>query len=979
MQHLLEGLNSAQEQAVLHADGPLMIIAGAGTGKTTVITRRIAGLIERGLAEPQHILALTFTDKAAAEMEERVEALLPISTLDFWISTFHGFGERILKEHALDIGLPNDFRLLSDTEQLLLLREHIEDFDLDYYRPKGNPTKFVQALISHFSRLKDEDITPREYMAYAESLKLDQDLELSSRYAELSIDEQARLDESRRINELASAYMQYQELLRSQHALDFGDLIVETMHLFQQRPALLKKYREQFKYILVDEFQDTNIAQYDLIKLLAAPENNLTIVADDDQAIYSFRGASMSNILHFKRDYPKSTEVSLTQNYRSRQGILDMAYSVITHNNPYRLEETLHINKKLTAQVDEKAIIEHIHAQTLEGEAKLIADKIIELKKNDPTLQWNDFAVLVRANDHAQSVLPYLERMRIPYQFLASSGLFAKPIVLDIIAALKLIDNYHESRAMYRLLISPVWNIPVEDVMAIMRDVSKNTQSLYQACIDIRTISDISESTYTTIERILELIQTLSQSARFQTVGEIVLLFLEKSGYIHWIAGHPEQKTAEFTLYIHQFYSYIEQFERAQTEKSVRNFVKELQMMIDAGEEGRLKPDFDEGPEAVKIMTVHGSKGLEFEYVFIMNLVDKRFPSIGRKEAIPVPDALIKDTLPDGDWHVQEERRLFYVALTRARTGIFLTSAEDYGGARKKKPSIFLGEAGFVDMKPTPTGDTLLSRSTEAPVTQVSAGLTHTPRTFSYSQLKAYETCPWQYRFGFVLKVPVPGKHSFSFGKSIHATLYEFFRRIKEENDLTQGDLFGATKENASSTRTLDELMQIYQEKWIPHWYTSVRQRDEYFAKGKEALKAFYDLHHAHWPQTLFLEKSFQVKVGKHVLKGAIDRVDDTPEGAVIIDYKTGNFPKTGKKEMEQLYVYALALREVFKVEPAKLQYYFLEDNKTITQDVDPEAVEEVSEWVNALAEKILSGNFTATPGMHCKFCDFRDICEFRA
>jgi len=344
---ILENLNAEQKEAVLHEGGPLLIIAGAGTGKTTVITRRIAHLIQSGIAGADEILALTFTEKAAGEMEERVESLLPMGYVDLWISTFHAFCERILKNHALDVGLSNDFKLLSDTEQWLMLREHIEDFDLDYYRPKGNPTKFVQALISHFSRLKDEDILPEEYMEYATQLQLDTDSEFTKRTTEMSEEQKAAVDEAQRVMEVAKAYVQYQQILRDNNALDFGDLIVETIHLFKERPALLAQYRAQFKHVLVDEFQDTNVAQYDLIKLLAAPANNLTVVADDDQAIYSFRGASMSNILIFKDEFQNAQEISLVENYRSTQDILDMAYDFIQHNNPNRLEEQLKIAKRL--------------------------------------------------------------------------------------------------------------------------------------------------------------------------------------------------------------------------------------------------------------------------------------------------------------------------------------------------------------------------------------------------------------------------------------------------------------------------------------------------------------------------------------------------------------------------------------------------------------------------------------------------------
>lgn len=982
---LLEGLNTQQTQAVTHTDGPLLIVAGAGTGKTTVVTRRIAHLIMSGHAASNEILALTFTEKAAGEMEERVDALVPYGTHDLWISTFHAFGERILQDHAIDIGLPTDCKLLSDTEQTVLLREHIDNFDLDYYRPKGNPTKFVQALISHFSRLKDEDITPAEYMAHAEQLQKDTDSEFAKKKKGLSEEEQAQVDEARRVMEVAKAYVQYQQLLRSKNALDFGDLIVECMHLFKERPAILQNYRKQFKYILVDEFQDTNFAQYALIKMLATPRNNLTVVADDDQAIYSFRGASMSNILIFKKDFPKSTEISLTENYRSAQNILDLAYDFIQHNNPNRLEETLKINKHLHAQTTAEGVISHLHAQTVEGEAKLVTDTILELKNAHPVLRWSDFAILVRANDQANIFIPYLERARVPYQFLASQGLFAKSVIIDIISFLKLLDNYHESRALYRVLSYQLWNIPPEDLMRMLNFGYKNGHSLFETCRMVRAVPQLADTTYKTVESILALVEKISIEARTQTAGEVLLRFLDSSGYLQWITKHTTQKATEYTLYLNQFYKYVEAFERANDERSVRNFVQELVLIMEAGESGRLKPDFDEGPESVKIMTVHAAKGLEFEYVFIVNMVDKRFPSIGRKEAIAVPSELVKDVVPEGDWHLEEERRLFYVALTRAKTGVFLTSAEDYGGARKKKPSRFLIETGFTETIPQHTGNVLLTEGV-APGEDGTPdpAVKHVPKTFSFTQLKSFETCPWQYRFAFLLRVPVPGKPSFSFGKTMHSTLYEFFRRIKESRDMSQGGLFDQPGAHDAAKQTgqhptLEQLLTIYEEKWIGQWYPSKRLRDDYYNKGKEALKRFYELHSSQWPNVVLLEKNFQLRVGKYSLKGAIDRVDQTPDGIEVIDYKTGNFPKTGKKDAQQLALYAMALKEVFKMEPTKLTYYYIEDNKPLSVDVDGEEVQKVSEWALDLIQKILEGRFLPNPGQHCGFCDYRDICEYRA
>jgi len=323
-------LNNEQKKAVEHTGSPLLIIAGAGTGKTTVITQKIGWLIERGLAKSDEILALTFTEKAAGEMAERADMLLPYGYFDLWIMTFHGFCEKVLQQHGLDIGLPTNFKLLNEFGQWALIKKNLEKFDLDYYRPLGNQTKFISALLQHFSRAKDEDISPADYLKYAEGLQENMDTMLSGK----EIAEQ----EIARINEVANAYHVYQQLLLDNSALDFGDLINYTLRLFRERPAILAKFQKQFKYVLVDEFQDTNWNQYKLIKMLKPTGDNLTAVCDDDQSVYRFRGASMSNVLQFRKDYPNSESVVLKENYRNAQNILDLTYDFIQLNNPNRLE-----------------------------------------------------------------------------------------------------------------------------------------------------------------------------------------------------------------------------------------------------------------------------------------------------------------------------------------------------------------------------------------------------------------------------------------------------------------------------------------------------------------------------------------------------------------------------------------------------------------------------------------------------------------
>ncbi len=399
----LNYLNSAQKEAVTHNLGPAILIAGAGTGKTTVITQRIAYLIEKKHAKAEEILAVTFTEKAATEMAERVDKLLPLGYADLWISTFHGFCERVLKDYAIDIGISNDFKLLDGTASWMLVRENLDKFDLDYYAPLGSPTRFIHALLTHFSRLKDEVVYPKEYLKYAEDLHLDTDQ---------AGDREERELEVARVREVANAYHIYQQLLLENNALDFGDLINYTLKLFQKRPQVLKKFREQFKYILVDEFQDTNWAQYELIKILAEPKNNIMVVGDDDQAIYKFRGAAVSNILNFKKEYGKKRlasakasasaplalrEIFLTDNYRSGQKILDTAYNFIQQNDPDRLEYQYRpqgdrpvggkklktpLNKKLKSHNQSKGTIDVLSFEDKNAEIDGVLNKIIEAKKS---------------------------------------------------------------------------------------------------------------------------------------------------------------------------------------------------------------------------------------------------------------------------------------------------------------------------------------------------------------------------------------------------------------------------------------------------------------------------------------------------------------------------------------------------------------------------------------------------------------------
>ncbi|MBP7118933.1 UvrD-helicase domain-containing protein, partial [Candidatus Woesebacteria bacterium] len=409
-------LNQAQTEAITHKDGPLLIIAGAGTGKTTVITERVKYLVTQKLASPSEILALTFTEKAAQEMETRIDEALPLGYSTMWVMTFHGFCDRILRESAIHIGLDPSYRLMTTAESIDLLTTHIFDLGLNYFRPLGNPTKFLFGLLTHFSRLQDENILPKTYLAWAQS----------------KVQETYEADEDRleveKYLELAKAYVAYDQLKIKNSLMDFGDVIVKTIELFSSRPNVLKEYKRKFKYILVDEFQDTNFAQNVLVKQISGTAGNITVVADDDQSIYRFRGAAVSNVLSFRKNFENVKLVTLTQNYRSLQLILDRAHDAIEHNNPDRLEALEHIDKRLVASREGTGIVQFSLLQTAEEEADFVTEKISELLSE---YSYKDFAILVRANSHAAAFINSLQSAGIPHQFYQYSGYTHSSISMD--------------------------------------------------------------------------------------------------------------------------------------------------------------------------------------------------------------------------------------------------------------------------------------------------------------------------------------------------------------------------------------------------------------------------------------------------------------------------------------------------------------------------------------------------------------------
>ena len=680
---ILDRLKDTQREAVTHDAGPLLIIAGAGTGKTTVITRRIAWLIAQKKARPEEILALTFTDKAAAEMEERVDTLVPYGYADVEIATFHAFGDRLLREHALELGLQPDFRVLNRAEQVIFLRDRLFQLPLERYRPLGDPTRHIRALITLISRCKDEDVSPEEYAAHAERLVA---------LARAAPDDEELRERAAQQLELARTYAKYQELMAASGAIDFGDQIVHALRLLRSRPHVLAGLQRKFRHILVDEFQDTNWAQFEIVKLLGARHTNVACVADDDQSIYKWRGAAISNVLGFLERYPKARQVVLTENYRSHQRILDSAYRLIKHNDPDRLEVKYGISKHLTAVKQATGPEpQHRHFETATQEADAVARLIAE-RVADGAWRYDDVAILVRSNADAEQFLRSLNLRGIPWTFSGNAGLYGRPEIRLLIAFLRAVAHPDDSVSVHYLASSDLYQVPIVDLTRCSTYADRRHRWLFDVFRTVETIrelrDEVDDEGREAVRRLVADLTRYMELAREMPTGELLYQFLVDSGWLARMSKAATARDEAEVQNISKFFRRVQDASKALRYDNVREFVTHLDALIDAGEDPAVAEAEVETP-AVRVLTVHKAKGLEFPVVFLVTLVQDKFPLRGRKDAFELPVELIKETLPSGDFHKQEERRLFYVGMTRAKRELHLTSARDYGGTRERKVSQF--------------------------------------------------------------------------------------------------------------------------------------------------------------------------------------------------------------------------------------------------------------------------------------------------
>ena len=946
-------LNKHQLDAVRHGNGPLLIIARAATRKTTVITERIKHLIVDKNYNPGSILALTFTDKAAYEMQERVDILMPYGYTNLWIHTFHSFCDRILRDEAHTIGLDPSYKLISESEAVLLMRKNIFNLGLKTFRPFSNPTKFLDALLTHFSRLKDEDITPQEYIKWAEKQK--------------------NSEEKRQYKELADSYKRYEDLKIRESVMDFSDLISNTLLLFRKRPNVLKKYQDQFKFILVDEFQDTNFAQNELAIMLAGKSKNITVVADDDQSIYRFRGAAVSNVLQFKKSFPSAKIVTLNDNYRSTQTILDASWELIQNNNPNRLEVVENINKKLkshSSSLEEEIRI--IHETRPEDEADRIAQEIKTLSK---TYEYKDIAILVRANNHSQGITTALARHRIPYQFLGPGYLFQQEEIKDLIAYLTFLTDLSDSVSLFRVLSMEVFDIPYAQLNFLLNFAKRNNLSLFEALYDIN-LDFLKPATQKKLQDFRKMAERHLEKTKKETAGQILYYFLVDSKLFEKLKTSDSLKEERRIQNIAKFFDRIKNFEMERSDANIFTLVEWLMLMMQMGD-SPIAADIDiRDKNAVNILTVHSSKGLEFKTVFLINLVSDRFPSRERSEKIPLPESIIKEKAEkDRDFHLEEERRLFYVGMTRAMDILYFTYSDYYGtGKRPRKLSPFVYEA-LPNLKIEKEKKALTQQLSLTEVLSVyeENGKVKEERPplklryITYSNLQMFDICPMHYKAKVIFNIPTPPAAVQSFGISVHNALYRFYKQI-------QGG------ENPS----LKNLQDLLRKEWISQGYNSKKHEEERFSQSQNLLDKFYKANCNPFVSPLRLEESFSFNLKNGVkVFGKIDRIDPKGKGIEIIDYKTGEEnPKAQKAHELQLAMYALAATrikdEVLNRDPKDitLTLYFLEGDTKKSMTFTKGDLDTLENRLIEKIEEIEKSEFKCSGNILCKNCEYKMLCQ---
>jgi len=631
MQNILEGLNDKQQEAVVNTQGPCLVIAGAGSGKTKVLTHKIAYLIGEKGAKPWDILAITFTNKAANEMKERIANLVGDLAKDIWMGTFHSICVRILRRFIDRIGFDSSFIIFDTTDQRALIKTCLKDLAID------DKLLTDRSVLSEISNAKNEMLEPEQY-----TLRANGDF---------------------RKEKIATVYELYQKRLKENNAIDFDDIINDTIKIMMENPDILEYYTNKFQYVLVDEYQDTNKAQFTLITLFASKNGNITVVGDNDQGIYSFRGADITNILNFERDFPGTKIIKLEQNYRCTQNILKAANSVIKNNQ-------VKYKKELWTQNDEGNLPHVYQAENEYDEGAYIVEQIEHLKREE-YYKYSDFTILYRMNTQSRAIEDILRRENIPYKIIGGLKFYERKEIKDTIAYLRLLQNSSDNLSLKRIINEPKRGIGKTSLEKIEQIANANETSMYEI---IKRADEYGlNRVYLNSREFINNIEALKKKKEELTVAELIQLVLKKSGYIKALEQEKTIEAENRIANLEEFLTVAVEFEEEFAENGLSQFLEGITLSSDLD-------NMEEEVETVTLMTLHSAKGLEFPVVFLVGMEEGIFP--GYQSAMDPQE-------------LEEERRLCYVGITRARENLFLTCSKQrtiFGSTSYNPVSRFLQE-----------------------------------------------------------------------------------------------------------------------------------------------------------------------------------------------------------------------------------------------------------------------------------------------
>lgn len=964
-------LNEAQRRAITHGEGPLLVIAGAGTGKTRVITERIRHLLESDSSLlGENILGLTFTKKAAGEMKTRVVKAVGERGKDVMLATFHSFCETILKE--VD---PNRLALES-VDHWILLRRNLARLKLEKYRRLAEPGQFLSDFIAFFSRCQDELVSCKDYQAFADQLAAELEEEKPS------LDDDTYKERAEQValqQEIARAYRASEEILRDKRAIAINGSIAEAVALLKSDAKRLRQFRERYKHILVDEFQDTNIAQLELLHLLSAEVRNIVVVGDNDQAIYRFRGASFGSFKLFLQRFTDWEEgqdstpyrLALTDNYRSTPNILRVATQAIGMNevSPEFPKKVLQPNRP------EGEKIRIVELDTLESEATWVADELERL--HGAGRRWRDFAVLYRQHAHRDLLVEELSKRKIPF-VISKLSILEHPLVRDVLAYLRLIAFPYDDVACARALSAPAWHMTAEDLVRLAeRTAKKRGTALYDVLLAPQGELPF-DASHGASKALLAFLGEQRKTVRRRSAREIL------DDLIEWLEV-PQRAGTQDRKYVYQLAQFAKDWEPKSETRSLPEFLEYLEYFAQAG--GILSLEDETPGDAVQFTTVHGAKGLEFPHVFLLRVNSHAFPARNRAPLFEFPVRLMKEELPQGDFHIQEERRLFYVALTRAEERLTISTVTE----KKNKVPVFIEDIVMDpavkrrDIRQTAPKikkaqeqeetrsegreQELFPASEEPPKifariakwAEVFHPAVPEPLKLSSSAIENYRKCPQQYAFSYLWSLKEGPRATLTFGSVMHTTIKRFMEQWKKGVKLP-----------------LEEVQRIYETEWSSAGYEDEYQEAEYKKDGLEQLQAFHAAMVAAPPNVLEQEKGFELPLENDViLKGRIDQVNGLGRNNVeVVDYKTGRPRKEADARKDlQLSIYAMAAKEIFEWNPVRLVFHYLQNNTTQVTTRDAKQIEDAGKIVQETAADIRAKQFPAKPGFACRSCAYKLIC----